>query len=119
DQLARIDRQLADTLAGQLEQCVGERRDDRRQRRFAHSGRRIVRLDEFDVNPRRRGHPRDLILVEVRRLGPPVLDLDGEADRLAETVDDRTFHLVQRTERVDDVAAYITCRPDIVNLYLA
>src|SRR5690606_38307699 len=37
---------------------------------------------------------------------------------LAEAVDDRAFDLVERAERVDDVAAHVARGPDIVDLDL-
>src|SRR5688500_15978276 len=75
-ELCRVDRQLPDPLAGQLEQRVGERRDDRWQRRLAHAGRGVVGLHELDFDARRRRHARQLVFVEVADLGAAVLDLD-------------------------------------------
>src|SRR5688500_5568149 len=115
-ELPGVDRQLAHALPGQLEQLVGQRRYHRRQRRFADAGRRVVRGDELNLDPRRRRHARQLVLVEVARLGAAVLDLDRQRERLAETVDHRTLDLVERAERVDHVAADVAGDPHGVDL---
>src|SRR5690554_4332764 len=71
------------------------------------------------MDPRRHRHARNFIFVEVGGLGTAVLDLNGKADRLTDAVDDRAFDLVERTKRVDDVAADIAGSPDVVDLDLA
>ena len=80
-------RQRAHAMAGRGEDRVADRRRDRRQRRLADAGRRVVALDEVHVDLRRVRDAQQRIAVEVRLLDAAVLDRDLQSQRRAEAVD--------------------------------
>src|SRR5258706_13828766 len=99
-------RQLTDTMTGRGEDRIAYRRRERRQRRFAQSGRRVIRLDEVRFDFGRMRHAQDRIIVEICLLHAAIFHRDLEAEHSGEPVDHRALNLSLR-------AAHIDHRPDI------
>ncbi len=76
------------------------------------------RGEEVHLDGGRLRHPQRREAVEIRLHHAAVLDGDLLVQRLAEAVEDRALRHVVRRGRVDDLAADVADRPDIVDLDL-
>src|SRR5579862_1926993 len=93
-ELLRIDRQLANARARRREKGVAEGRQDRRQRRLAQAGGRVVAEAEVHLHGGRFAHSKQPESVEILLHHPAGLDGDRLVERRAQPVEYRALRLV-------------------------
>src|SRR3954466_7593518 len=91
--LGRLNRQLADTLAGGRKDRAGKRGGESRQAWFADPARGFRAFHDVNLDLRHLVHAQHLVVVKVRLLDFAVLESDLAVERGSEPVDDRAFNL--------------------------
>ena len=104
-ELASIDRQLSQALAGCRKDRVDDCGDDGRGPGFAHTDRRPEALHDVDLNARCLIHAQNLVSVEIGLLDTAVLQRDLAIKRSRDAEDERALDLSPDGIRVDDGAA--------------
>src|SRR4029077_10924501 len=103
--LRRIDRQLAQTLAGGGEQRVRDRGGDGGGSRLAYPARELRAFDDVHLNDGRLIHAQDLVGVEVGLFDTPVLQRDSAEKSGRDPEDHCTLNLRLHVVRIHDRAA--------------
>src|SRR5258707_454628 len=111
--------QRANAFAGQCEESIANGRQHRGQSRFAQSRRRIVGLEEMNLDFRRslrQAYWR--ILMEIALYRAAALDGDLVAHQVTQPLDDTALDFIQGAAGIDDLAAYIAGHPDFIDANL-
>src|SRR3954469_4496581 len=109
-------RERADPVPCHSEDRVGQRRNNRWQRRLTEARGRLLGFHPRNLDLRCRMYPCQLEVVEVALLGDPVNKLDLlTGQRLRQAIDDRSLDLVLRAHGIHNLAANITGHPHLVN----
>src|SRR6267143_1306967 len=102
---SRLKGQLADTLPRGCEDRIAQRGRRDRRARFADPTRRFVVPHHVHVDRRGLIHSQHAVVVKVRLLDPPVLELHFTPQRGADAIHDAALDLRSHDVRVDDPAA--------------
>src|SRR5262245_16807285 len=114
----RRKRQRSHAAAGHRKDRIRDRREHRRQWRLTETGRTVLRGPEVDLDRRRRlCNPHRLVLVEVAFRDAPTVDGDFPVHEVAQPLDDGSLRLMDRVQRIDDVAPDVHRHPDLVDLH--
>ncbi len=113
---ASLERQGAKPLASSGKDGVAHRRQCRRQRRLTQARRCVVSLAPIHLNLRRLSHAHQRVVMEVGLLDLAIHQRDL-LPHVAHSLDDATEGNVLGRSRVDDLAANISCSPDLVHCH--